>query len=262
MAGPELDDVTRTFERAERCIVEERRQLVDEREAFRAFEDRVRRIEPVVSATASAPAAATAVATPSTAGKLDAVRDAYRATVMSVPHYDEAYDDTYGRSVTEEFGTGVGAALTEGVAFTGRCKRGVLSAARSCRREREQFLSVVEAEHDSLESAAEVLVPVASQLAEFDELPFADEPPEALDAYRTRLDVLEERCEEAAATRQAVVDDHRDEFVPESAPDVAVYLYRELAVTYPALSMAAGIADRVDDVRLDLWRAIDGLVEA
>jgi len=39
---------------------------------------------------------------------LVAVRDAYQETVMSVPHYEIEYDDTYQRSVAEECGPRTG----------------------------------------------------------------------------------------------------------------------------------------------------------
>jgi len=54
---------------------------------------------------------------------LVAVRDAYQETVMSVPHYEIEYDDTYQRSVAEECGPELAYALTRGSRFHAECKR-------------------------------------------------------------------------------------------------------------------------------------------
>lgn len=255
MAGPDLADVERTFTRAERCIVRERRQVVDEREAFRAFEQRVRELEPVASASATSAAPGGAVRATGSRSRLDDVRDAYRATVTSVPHYAETYDDTYEQSVAAEFGADLGVALTRGSAFTGPCRRGLLAAARASREGREQFVETLDAEHDSLEAAAEVLVPAASQLRDYAAVDFDDEPSAARDAYRARLEVLGDRCEEVAETRQAVLDDHRGAFSDRlDVADLPRYLYEDLPVTYPVLAVAARLATAVRDRRCDLVR--------
>ncbi|MEF8757046.1 MAG: hypothetical protein V5A33_02305 [Halobacteriales archaeon] len=251
----ELDDPEATFDAIQRRIARERRRTVDEREAFRRFERRVRELTPATAHTG--PPAAAVVGGRSGAG-LDDVRDAYRETVMSVPHYEETYDDTYERSVRAEFGPDVGAALTEAAAFDQRHKQAVLSAARTCRRERERLLELLDAERASVTAAAERLVPAADQLSAFATMDFTAEPSAALDGYRARLSVLAERWDDVAAARQADLDELGAEFrLPNDRDGVTAFLYGDFPATHPVLALAAETGTRASALRRAVERALN-----
>lgn len=229
----------------------ERRRVVDEREAFEAFRRRLTDIDPTDAPVAGdrpllvdAPAATGA----------DAVRDAYRATVMSVPHYDEEYGEGYHDSLEIEFGPAVAAGLDDGL--DPATKRAALTATRAGYEERDRFVEALDAEADSLADCHDV---VSSVLAELRELnaETCDCDYGVLEAVRGRLVVLERRCDEAVADRQAHLRENHDRLgFPDDFPDLQRYLYSDLDVDYPALATLAELAALVREARVRAERRL------
>lgn len=249
----------------------ERRRTVDEREAFEAFRSRVREIAAEATPTAG-PGGAAGVSTMtgtaadpsrfrtgtgSTAPGLVAVRNAYLETVMSVPHYDEEYNDTYERSLAAEFSPEIAVALTREPTLHERYRSSLLAKTTEAVERREEFVDVLGTESASIARAREDLGPVREEVATFArrELKAADFG--ALDAYRARLTVLAEKCDGIAARRQRDrVDGERAMAVGEVVSDVQAYLYRGLSVTYPVLAAVATVGERIESIRTDVERAM------
>jgi hypothetical protein len=247
----------------------ERRRTADERQAFEAFRSRVRRIAPETTSPAGAPANASGAAeratdasrfrgaTRSSGPGLVAIRNAYAETVMSVPHYEDEYNDTYERSLAEEFTPELAVALTREPTLRERSRSSLLTKTTEAIRRREAFLERLESESASVSRARETLSSIAEEVESFSRREFEAERFGALDAYRARLNVLGEKCDEVAARRQRErVDGERWANGGEVASDVQTYLYRELSVTYPVLAAVAGIGERIESVRLDVERAL------
>lgn len=243
----------------------ERRRIVDEREAFETFRSRVRSIAAETSAAAKASTRRPQTTAPSplrrdtgaTGRGLVAVRNAYQETVMAVPHYDEEYNDTYERSLAAEFGPELAAALTRESTLRERCRSSVLAKTDDAIASREELLSVVESESESVSRAAADLVPVADELETFARTEFGDGRFGTLDAYRARLDVLADRCERVGTRRQRDrADGERSASLDDTVSDVQTYLYQGLPVTYPVLVAVAGVARRIESVRRDVERAM------
>ncbi|WP_255151293.1 DUF7260 family protein [Halorarius halobius] len=229
---------------ADRLLRRERRRVVDEREAVTAFADRVASIP--ADATPELGAGTALVERPATGTQR--VRDAYEATVMSVPHYDEDYGDDTDASLRAEFGAPVAAALDGG--FDDRTKRGLLSAAREARRERARLVGALDAERESLDGVREFVTETVTELERVDGEPLSDRGFGALDALRARLDVLREHCDAAAADRQADIRKNRDELgLSDEFPDLQTYLYDPLDDRYPALAALADLGDAVATTR-------------
>jgi hypothetical protein len=231
----------------------ERRQIADEQRAFESFAREVRSLpsdaghQSPVPAIAAQPAAALES---SSATGLELVADAYRSTVMSVPHYDEEYGDTYAESVIVEFGPTVGSALTEGSRFDQHCRDALLAAVQQAVAERAELLEVIDIEEDSVEAVSRTIDPVIEGLDSFESVAFDEQDFGSLDAYRARLSVLSERCDRAAADRQAAIRDQRNDLkLPTEAPDVPTYLYRSFETRYPLLSLIATLCERIEQVR-------------
>lgn len=236
---------------AREAVRTERRRVVDEREAFETFRRRVGNIAP-----GSAPAAGRRVLVGASAStSADAVRDAYRATVMSVPHYDEEYDDCLDASLGAEFGPDVTAALDSG--FDARTKRALVTATESAREDRVRFVAALDTEADSL---ADARVAAEAVLDEVESL--AAEARDAtdygtLDALRARLKVVESRCDETAAERQAHLRERHDDLgLPDDFPDFGHYLYADCAGPYPVLAAFADLGDLVRRTRRRVERRL------
>lgn len=96
----------------------ERERITTERDALSTFLDRVSDLDVLTGDRHSDQARyppARSLVTPERAGhatsSLACVRDAYRDTVMSVPHYQDDYGDTLPESLAEEFGHEIATAV-------------------------------------------------------------------------------------------------------------------------------------------------------
>ncbi|ELZ56457.1 MULTISPECIES: DUF7260 family protein [Halorubrum] len=294
MAATHADEGSEPIRAARSALRVERRRVVDEREAFRAFRGRVSSIpdesacaDPADSAGIGGPGGTRAPggarggfggatdggvglggpATPS-GSRLVAVRDAYRSTVMSVPHYEAEYDDTYERSLAEEFGPELAYALTRTNCFREEYKRSLLSAVETAVQKREAFLDALKSEVESVERARSRLDPVREEIAAIDEELGGDGEREAgrddgdgatadfgaLDACRTRTETLREDCDRIAARRQRVLADHERRLALSEDLDLPAYCYQDLDVTYPVLAAVGAVGDRLDTLRRRIER--------
>jgi len=234
----------------------ERRRTVDEREAFRAFERRVRAVEDQSSAPQEG-VSRVRLRTTSPAKGLRAVRDAYEATVMAVPHYGEEYDETFEQHVHAEFGPELTALLTRGEAFDTQSRRAVLAAASQAQEKRSRLLDALDAEQESFAESAEELRSVIEELSEYESAQFPSLSFGTLDAYRARLVVLEEKCNELVDDRQeTLVNQRRNLSLPIEGPDIPTYVYQSLRATYPVVSTAATTVERIDSFRRGVERAL------
>ncbi|SDF38314.1 hypothetical protein SAMN04488067_10414 [Halorubrum xinjiangense] len=298
MAATHADEGSEPIRAARAALRVERRRIVDEREAFQAFRGRVSSIPDVSgSAGASDPAAADRFSgaggpagvrgaiggtTGGTGGaaspgsRLVAVRDAYRATVMSVPHYEAEYDDTYERSVAEEFGPELAYALTRTDCFHEEYKRSLLSAVETAVQEREAFLDAVESEIESVERADSRLEPIRTEIEAIEDEVGGDERAVdgdggdsagdggdaaaigfgALDACRTRTAALREDCDRIAARRQRVLADHERQLSLGDEIDLPGYCYQDLDVTYPVLAAVGAVGDRLEGLKGRIEKAM------
>jgi len=271
--GPGLLDDAREALRVER------RRTCDEREAFRAVRGRVASVpsEPIrtdggtgavaggsgpVGVTGGAGAVGTAglpgasSSGPPAGSGLVAVRDAYRETVMSVPHYEAEYDDTYERSVAEEFGPELAYALTRGSRFSAECKRSLLDAVENAIEERERFLDTVESEVDSVDRAASRLAPIRNEVVSTARTDFSQDGFGTLDAYRARTEALIDDCDRIAARRQRELASHEPDLVSDCDLDIPTYLYQDLDATYPVLAAIGAVGDRLDDLKRRIEHAM------
>ena len=284
MAATHADEESDPIRAARAKLRVERRRVVDEREAFRAFRGRVSSIpdESASEANESGPGGPVGAAgsvggavrdavgsTPRPGSRLVAVRDAYLATVMSVPHYPEEYDDTYERSVAEEFSPEIAYALTRTNSFHEQYKRSLLSAVETAVREREAFLDALESETESVERAASRLEPIRSEIeaiddelgggeSEGDETEGEVRTPTfgALDACRTRTAALRDDCDRIAARRQRVLADHERRLALGDEVDLPGYCYQDLDVTYPVLAAVGTVGDQIEGLRDRIERAM------
>jgi hypothetical protein len=234
----------------------ERRRTVDEYDALGEFADRVRSIpieEPVP--TNRRTVGGTVTTTEQTG--LERVREAYQSTLMSVSHYREEYDDTYAESLAGEFSPELAAALTDESGFTRQRKQTLLSAVSDARSARDSLLDVIDREHDSLLEATADLVPLAEEFEELRTVRFHEESFGALDAYRTRLRAMVERCEAISHRRQeAIFDQRRIQWLPTDVPDVTVYFYQDLDVKYPVMAIVAELLEAIAERKRRVERAM------
>ncbi len=269
------DDSRAVIGDAREALRVERRRTVDEREAFGAFRGRLDAIPTATASPSGSPETAGSAgfagpaggsgpgvdagvrgsAAPSGSG-LAAVRDAYAETVMSVPHYEAEYDDTYERSLAAELGPELAYALTRTAGYHAGCESALFDAVDAAIEERERLLKRLRVESESLDRAGSRLASVRREIASLDAA-----VPEggfgALDACRARTGVLVEDCDRIAARRQRVLAEHESELrLDDDAPGLPAYLYQGISATHPVLAAVGSVGDRLDDLGRRIERAM------
>lgn len=243
------------FDTARQRLRAERRRLVDEREAFRAFEQHVRKLDGQGGSTQ--PARSTRLTVTEHPQGLQTVKSAYESTVMAVPHYDDEYGESFEEHVTGEFGPEIATLLTQATVLDPQSKQTLLGAASQARNRRDALVDALDAEQEALAPASRELLSLVDELTEYEEATFATASFGTLDAYRLRLSVLAENCEEVVDDRQeALVRQRKSLSLPIDGPDVPTYVYQGLETTYPVVSTAATVLERIESLREDVERAI------
>ncbi|EMA58684.1 DUF7260 family protein [Halorubrum lipolyticum] len=244
----------------------ERRRVLDERDAFEEFADRVSGLDPApASSTASSlDGPATAVRTASVVNggngaddvRLRRVLVAYRDTVMALPHYREEYDETVPESLAAELGPDTTAALASNGTLSTGAKSALVRRSRRAVDARESLADAIDAEIDALSRYETDLSRIDRRrrrlLEHLDGVRGAGTDA-AIDVWG-RLDELESECDEVAGERQRALDDPPMTVeAPAEAPGDGEdrrpfhgYLYGATdGPRYPVLAQVAEIAGRI-----------------
>jgi hypothetical protein len=265
---PDREQVAQTFDALQASIRAERRRTAAERRAFETFADRVDEVDISDSSPRQSLDSgmreghgATLVSSGHAGWDGDtpteAIRCAYEETVMAVSFYDEEYGDDYAESLRAEFGPEVATALIDPDCFGPSVKAALTAAIKRAAREREHLIETCERERESVDAAANTLLPVVAELDSIVSPDPENEPFGTLEARWNRLSRLRERCESAAANRQSSIDDRRSHHdLPIDAPDVCAYLYQAHDSAYPILSICTGLSQRVTTVQTAYERAM------
>jgi len=259
--------VAETFAALRRSIGTERRRTAAERRAFESFANRVESVPCSHPDAGASPAggmqnrqgAVVADAGGDSAGAdpTDKIRRAYEETVMAVPFYDEEYGDDYVESLRAEFGPEVATALTDSDCFGPAATAALTAAIDHATHERDQLIAVCRRERESVDAAADTLLPVAAELDDISAIGPDGEPFVTLEARWRRLSRLQEYCEEAATDRQSTIGDRRSRHgLPVDAPDVCAYLYKSRDAAHPVLAICAGLAQRATEIKTGYERAM------
>lgn len=268
--------VVAPVETARGLLQEERDQVAAEKRAFARFEDRLDDIDPEasrISRGVNAPAARTVVRPVGSGGSdpLATVREAYRATVMAVDHFEDVYDETLGEHVASELGRdlAVGVIGGDSSGFTASFKRTLLSAVREARTSRGRLLDSFERERTSLDTARRDLRDIVNGATDLTDAegrsrtigkgrtagngrptgeiggteerraPRSERP--GADANPCLAD-LRERCESVAADRQAALVRRVTHGSTLDGHALCEYLYQEADWTYPVLTATTTLA--------------------
>lgn len=236
----------------------ERRRVIDERDAFEEFADRVSGFDPAPAESTSTafggPTASVRRVDGSGADdiKLRRVLAAYRNTVMSLPHYTQEYDETISESLAAELGPDTAASLASNGTLSAGAQSALVTRSRKAAEARSSLADAIAAEIDRLTAIESDLNRVdrrRRRLLEHLDGVTGDETDAAIDVWR-RLDELEGDCEEIATERQRSLDD------PPMTPDRGVgaerdrafyeYLYAPVdGPDYPVLAQVSELAERL-----------------
>lgn len=152
--------VSGALERAER----ECREIDDEREAFEALAERVADLR--TASTPARPVPSVSAPVPRSGADGEDLREAYRETVMAVPHYEAVYDEPLVTNARAEFGPDIGSLFASET--TSRLlpaqQQTIVSAARQAAADRAEVCETLEDEITSLRSLRGEITAVLDEL--------------------------------------------------------------------------------------------------
>lgn len=244
---------------AKECCREERRRVVDERDAFKEFASRVASLEATPADAAATGLGGPVVGVQRGSGfaspgdvRLARVVDAYENTVMSLPHYRKEYDETVTESLAAELGPDATTTLRSGGTLSPGLQSALVTRSRHAADSRSTLVDAIDEELEALEDAEETLSGIDCSRRRLNEhlegLPGETRLDAEIDVWQ-RLQHLERRCDEAAAARQDHVHDPPMSVSFDAIDDTPTfyeYVYGPLSeTTYPVLRELSELADRI-----------------
>lgn len=251
-AGVSLSVLT-AIPKARIRVEEEHKRTVDEQDAFERFRRHVAAIETPQTPTdgshklQGAPQPIKATSPSSTAGSLDTIQQVYRDTVMGVPHYEEEYGEPLEQCLALEFGEELAVAVTTNSRLTRYLQQSIVQAVDEAEARRARFVPRLQTEIDALKDADRTLSKIQT---EYEALTGQIDSNQSVDEIREthrRLERCRTNCEGVLDERQThranghMTQPHTSELV-----DLHEYLYQPLDVTYPVLSDATTMFDRIE----------------
>lgn len=232
-------------------LEEERSRVRAEARAFASFAERVAEMDPSGGRVAAqTPGATTVVDAAASGTRLQRVRDAYRDTVMAVPHYDDEYGERLSTNMTIEFGKDVANAVDTGAALTPQLKGTLVERSRTAHDQRVTLLRQLEGETEALEDAENELATARRSVGRVEAAPLEEYSFDQLVAEWHLLSDRQRECEAVLTERQGAVQARDNEARrPSGGPTFEEYLYDPLEVTYPVLADGAELLERIEDAR-------------
>jgi soluble cytochrome b562 len=243
------------------ALDDERDCLEAERAAFTQFRKRVAGMDVSESAM---PTATTKVKnaimgtseTSTSAAQIEQVRNAYHETIMSVPHYEDDYDQSLDTDLAEEFGPELANALATTDSLTPPLHETVLTASQQATEGRTTLLSALDREADDLQQVRDTLETMHTTLTKMNQRPITAWATNKIISTYEQLVEFETQCDELAAERQAELHSRRVPRPIHANEEFNEYLYESLPVTYPVLVDLAEFDSLLQTARQHLEQAL------
>lgn len=236
----------------ERCD-QERAVTVTEQRAFERLYSRLQGMQPSPQSVDQSPTATRTGPvlldrnTRAENASLRSFREAYRETVMSVPHFESDYGCTLAESLTAEFGSELSGEVIEGNEWTPWLYDNLREACRRSCAERDAHTKRLARERESLTTISLRLDECESRVVAHASDASASVSSEELSRIDERLADIETECADISASRQSFLQHHLEVSHPGITGDELVeYLYQDMEASYPALT---DIADCLQAVR-------------
>ncbi len=236
------------------ALGEERERVAAERDAFRRFAARAETITVSTGARTGTDAPVAVRTKPPDSG-MGTVREAYRETVMGVPHFDDEYGEDLVTNAAAELSPEVAAALAGDGPLTPQLRDALATQGREAAASRENLLGAIDGEREEIREATDRLERLKQDVTDIDDdfLPYTYAELEAaydrLGSRREDIgDVVEKRQRDLRAESAGAqgIDGH----------DLCRYVYGDLDTTYPVLSDAAELVERIDEVESRVVRSL------
>lgn len=235
---------------------EEDSRIAAERDAFLEFADRVAAI-PTDHSTVPQPTTdggVLSIASGTASSKsLDAVRNAYRETVMSVEHFEEDYGESLTANMTAEFGEDVAESVTQGSQFSPMLQNALIAKSKHAATDRNRLMNSVHQEVSALQDARKTFADIEAELDDVDEEMVSGTQIPKLGDLWEKLEAIEHRCSEILQERQRNLHtEPLDHGISRETMSFHGYLYSPLDTDYPVLRKGTELVDHIERAKRKL----------
>jgi type II secretory pathway pseudopilin PulG len=238
------------------ALADERERVADERDAFRRFAAKVQGIDASAGRATAGTDAPVAVRTKPPDSGMGTVREAYRETVMGVPHFDDEYDEELVTNATAELSPEVAAALAGNGPLTPQLRKALATQSREAAASRENLIDAIDGERERVREATEDLERIEGAVAELDETAFLPYTYGELEDAYDRLEDARDDTDTLVTERQATLHAEGAGAQGMDGHDFRRYVYGSLDTTYPVLTDASALIDYVEDVQSQVVRSL------
>ena len=239
--------------RAQSIVAVERDRTTAEHDALQQFASHCRRIEPTTTQTATSSMVIdptqTLIGESQQDSSLPRLREAYRQTVMAVPHYEDEYNELLAENLSAEVGEALATALTSEQHLTPHLIQTLHHAVQQAAAERDAFLTDLDREAAALNTAHATLTDITQWLADRAVQPFENWSIDERYATHDTLRTYEHQCDMLAAERQEMLYAGQITVSRIETDLFTTYLYQALDVTYPVLADLAAVGDLLEQAR-------------
>lgn len=241
-----------------RSVVDrERERASAEREAFAEFARRVDTLEASSEQPVTNGGSITTISSTTHEEELDHIEEAYRKTVMDIPHYEEDYDESIFVNMAAELGEDITSAVLAENRLTPQLKQGLLARANEARDRRSMLIDDLDREADLLADIDGEFQEIDSTIDDLEESSFSRKDFEELIGEWEQLQSLESKLTDRLDKRQHQLQETRATIRrPDQQQLFHTYLYGSLSSTYPILSTATEFLDRVRSLQSNVLQAI------
>jgi len=248
------------IENANKTCRHERRRVLDERDAFTEFADRVDSLNPVSAESSSAFADGPSTGLHRELGSentadatLRQVLSIYRETVMSAPHYEVEYDETVPESMAAELGPDMVTSLAANGTLSPAAQCTIVDRSHEAVAARASLVDAIDTELDALSGANAELTAIdrcRSHLMEHLAEVRTDETGAAIDVWN-QLDDLETEAETPANERQQSLREPPMEIDPtiSDTGEIAFYDYLYGDTEGPRHPVLSQVMDLIATIR-------------
>jgi hypothetical protein len=222
----------------------------DELDAFKEFECHVEDISCLIDTSQQEPPHSSFVfQRRSQTHPAQRLKQGYKSTVMSTPHYESEYGDSYQESIRAEFDAGAIQILIGGVSYTPLAKERIIEAVARAREDRSAYLDGLHEEESDLRSALFRLENWLDEIDSIEERLSSEENSNTSYISMVISDIRVE-CDELASRRQETVNQRQQTHRGTSRPTrIMHFVYYPEPFENPILSDIGFVGNRLENVQ-------------
>lgn len=230
-----------------KSVKEEKTRAEEKRDAFEQFATSVNDLTPInlkkgVTGKQNRELLFTPADSPE--DQIDTVCTLYRETIMNVGHYNEEYGESLPTNISTELGPDCAAAVLTNSNFNSSVQKALVQKSRIAAQERDRFVTLINSELESLQTAEKRLEHLVSSINQIEERNVQELSYEETEKVEENIQTVNPKC-------RSIIDERQSKYVKAPKNDgfsLQEYLYCEYEWTHPVVSDAIDIIEKMQNI--------------